>query len=223
MPFTQRPPSQRSVPGSEPTASQCWRSISTVPDLTDFGTRARAAADTLAASPSAARDTARMAAAEALGEASERILRANRDDVDVAVKGGLHGALVDRLTLSETRLSAMAQSLREIAALVDPVGEVIDGWRRPNGLDIRRVRVPLGVVAVIYEARPNVTSDVFGLCLKSGNATILRGSATALRSNTAVVEVLRAAVAATGLPADALQLFPDTTRDGAVSLLRMLE
>src|SRR5213594_3773633 len=101
MPFTQGPPSQRSVPALEPTASRCWRSIATVPDLTDFGTRARAAADVLAASPSATKDAALMAAAEALGEASERILRANREDVSVAVAGGLQGALVDRLTLRE--------------------------------------------------------------------------------------------------------------------------
>jgi glutamate-5-semialdehyde dehydrogenase len=117
----------------------------------------------------------------------------------------------------------MVKGLRDVAALPDPVGETVEGWRRPNGLDIRRVRVPLGVVAVIYEARPNVTSDVAALCLKSGNAAILRGSSTALRSNSAIVEVLRPAIASAGLPEDSVQLVPDVSREGAISLMRLRE
>jgi glutamate-5-semialdehyde dehydrogenase len=191
--------------------------------LADIGRRARAAAADLALTGAAVKDAALRSAADALEDAAAAIVEANGADVEAGMTAGLRGALIDRLTLTPARISAMAAGLRDIAALPDPVGEVIDGWRRPNGLDIRRVRVPLGVVAVIYEARPNVTSDCAGLCVKSGNAAVLRGSVTALRSNTAIVEALRPALAAAGLPEDSVQLVPDTTRDGAIELMRMRE
>ncbi|MGH9074829.1 MAG: glutamate-5-semialdehyde dehydrogenase, partial [Acidimicrobiales bacterium] len=128
---------------------------------------------------------------------------------------------IDRLRLTPGRVTAMAEGLREVAGLPDPVGEVADGWVRPNGLRVSRVRVPLGVVGVIYENRPNVTSDAAGLCLKSANAALLRGSSSAIASNRAVVSVLREAIAKTGLPADAVVLVEDTSREGAVAFMRL--
>ena len=191
--------------------------------LQDIGRRAQAAAVELATAGTAAKDAALRHAADRLDASTPAILEENRADVEAARSDGLRGALVDRLTLTEGRVASMAAGLREIAALPDPVGETIEGWRRPNGLEIRKVRVPLGVVAVIYEARPNVTSDVAGLCLKSGNAAILRGSATAARSNRAVADELRRAVAETGLPEDSVHLFPDTLWDWAVELMLLLD
>jgi glutamate-5-semialdehyde dehydrogenase len=148
------------------------------------------------------------------------VLTANRADLDAAAAGGMEQGPLDRLRLSDDRIRAMANGLRQVASLPDPVGEVLDGWTRPNGLEIQRVRVPLGVVAIIYENRPNVTSDAFGLCLKSGNAAFLRGSSGAIRSNTAIAGVLREALAKTGLPEDALVLVEDTSREAAVEFMR---
>jgi glutamate-5-semialdehyde dehydrogenase len=128
---------------------------------------------------------------------------------------------LDRLRLTDTRLAGMAAGLRNVAALPDPVGEVLEGWKRPNGLLIERVRVPLGVVAIIYENRPNVTSDAAGLCLKSGNAALLRGSGTALRSNLAIVGVLRDALAKHGLPEDAVVLVDDVAHEAAIEVMRL--
>ncbi len=183
--------------------------------------RARATAWTLATLDTATRDAALRAAADAVEHAATEILAANGADLDAARDGGMRGALLDRLTLTGARVAAMAGGLRDIAALPDPVGEVLEEWDRPNGLRIRRVRVPLGVVAVIYEARPNVTSDVAGLCLKSGNAAILRGSSSALRSNSAVVDAIRGALRDSGVAEDAVQLVPDTSRDAALALMRL--
>src|ERR1035437_5708282 len=183
--------------------------------------RARATAWTLATLDTATRDAALRAAADAVEHAATEILAANGADLDAARDGGMRGALLDRLTLTGARVAAMAGGLRDIAALPDPVGEVLEEWDRPNGLRIRRVRVPLGVIAVIYEARPNVTSDVAGLCLKSGNAAILRGSAAALRTNTVVTAALRTAFGGAGVPEDALQLVADTSRAGARALMKL--
>lgn len=189
--------------------------------LDEIGRRARAAASALAQAGSAEKDRGLLFAAEALDAAIPAIIEANAVDLEAARGEGVRGALLDRLTLNEARISSMAAGLREIAALPDPVGETIEGWRRPNGLEIRKVRVPLGVVAVIYEARPNVTSDVAGLCLKSGNAAILRGSSTALNSSTAIVDAVRAAMIDAGLPEDAVQLVRNTSRETAVALMRL--
>src|SRR5581483_6456670 len=135
---------------------------------------------------------------------SLEVLEANAQDVEKAQNDGVTSTIVDRLRLNQTRVEGMANGLRKVAALPDPVGEVVEGWTRPNGLVIEKVRVPLGVVAIVYENRPNVTSDAFGLCLKSGNAAFLRGSSGALRSNVAIAGVLREGLTKAGLPADAL-------------------
>src|SRR5213079_3455953 len=133
---------------------------------------------------------------------------------------GTAAALVDRLSLTADRIAGMADGLRQTAALPDPVGEVVRGSTLPNGLELRQVRVPFGVVGMVYEARPNVTADAAGICLKSGNAVLLRGSSSAVHSNTAIVEVLRGAVAAAGLPADVIQLAPGEGHDAVKQLLR---
>src|SRR5205807_5282970 len=143
------------------------------------------------------------------------IIAANEADVARAEAAGTAATVVDRLRLTPARVSAMADGLRQVAALPDPVGEVVEGWTRPNGLVIERVRVPLGVVAIIYENRPNVTSDAFGLCLKSGNAAFLRGSSAAIDSNKAIASALREGVAKSGLPEDALVLVEDISREAA--------
>jgi glutamate-5-semialdehyde dehydrogenase len=161
-----------------------------------------------------------LAMAEALESSSAELQRANAEDVKRAEAEGTSKTLIDRLTLTDKRISGMAGGLRAVAAQSDPIGEVVEGWKRPNGLLIERVRVPLGVVAVIYEARPNVTADVAALCLKSGNACVLRGSSIALASNVAVVDVLTKAAHSAGIPVGAIQLVPDASRESAQELMR---
>jgi glutamate-5-semialdehyde dehydrogenase len=187
----------------------------------ELGRRAREASRTLATASTSAKDAALLAAADLLLDRAPEILDANGADLEVALADGLEGAAVDRLHLDDTRLEGMAAGLRGVAALPDPVGEVIDGTRRPNGVDIHRVRVPLGVVAIIYENRPNVTSDAAGICLKSGNAALLRGSATALRSNQAIMSALRDGAVKAGLPADAVILVEDTAHETAVEVMQL--
>lgn len=182
--------------------------------------RARAAAAVLAPLPRAAKDAALEAMAEALLAAEESVLAANGRDLDRARLAGTPEALLDRLELTSARLAGMAAGLRAVAALPDPVGEVVRGGVLPNGLEVRQVRVPLGVVGIVYEARPNVTADAAGLCLKSGNAVLLRGSSSATQSNRAIVEVLTEAVAKAGLPADAVQLVAGQGRESVTALLR---
>ncbi|WP_419856372.1 glutamate-5-semialdehyde dehydrogenase [Candidatus Poriferisodalis sp.] len=186
-----------------------------------LGQRAKAAATVLAQASGAVRDDALLSAADLLGEATDRVLAANRDDVANAEAAGISATLIDRLRLDSGRISAMAAGLRNVAALADPVGQVVDGWVRPNGLAVERVRVPLGVVAIIYESRPNVTSDAFGLCLKSGNAALLRGSGAALNSNMAIAEALREGLVKAGLPADALVLVTDTRHSAAAEFMQL--
>lgn len=188
--------------------------------VTDICRRARQIAPSVAALPSAIRDAALEAMAIALLDSSEELVAANQRDVEAAREAGMSSTLTDRLTLTDSRLASMAAGLRAVAAQPDPVGQISGGWTRPNGLVIQKVRYPLGVVAVIYEARPNVTADVAGLCLKSGNACILRGSSSALGSNVAISRVLRAAAKAEGVPEDAIQLVEDASRDGARELMR---
>src|SRR3954462_6723830 len=186
-----------------------------------LGGRGAAAARVLATAPTAAKDAALHAAADLLVERAPEILDANAADVSAAEKGGTTSTVVDRLRLTTARVEAMAAGLRQVAALPDPVGEVLDGWVRPNGLRIQRVRVPLGVVAIIYENRPNVTSDAAGLCLKSGNAAFLRGSSGAIRSNIAIAAVLREGFANAGVPGDSTVLVEDTSRETAVEFMRL--
>lgn len=184
---------------------------------------ARAAGRALATAPAAAKNAALTAAAERLRADTAALLAANREDVAGGRERGLSGALLDRLCLSEARVEAMARGLDEIAALPDPVGETIARWRRPNGLEIAQVRIPLGVVGIIYEARPNVTADAAGLCLKAGNAVILKGGSEALRTNTAIARCLAEGVTAAGLPAAAVQLIPTTDRAAVTALLAQHE
>jgi glutamate-5-semialdehyde dehydrogenase len=192
----------------------------TTVSIPELGRRAKAASRVLATASTAAKDDALRAAADLLVARAAEVLDANAADVARAEAEGVSATVVDRLRLTEARIEGMAGGLRQVAALADPVGEVLDGWVRPNGLRIERVRVPLGVVAVIYENRPNVTSDAAGLCLKSGNAAFLRGSSGAIRSNIAVAALLREAVAKAGLPADAVVLVEDTSREGAIEFMR---
>src|SRR3954462_6394947 len=177
-----------------------------VASVTDLCLAAKAAARPLAAAPSAVKDAALHAIADALEARVEEILEANARDLEAGRESGLSAALMDRLALDAKRVSAMAEGARAIAALPDPVGEVVDGGRLPNGLDFRKVRVPLGVVAVVYEARPNVTIDAAALCLKSGNAVVLRGSSSAAHSNAVLAAVAREAAEGAGLPVGCLSL-----------------
>ncbi|GIF76700.1 glutamate-5-semialdehyde dehydrogenase [Asanoa siamensis] len=182
--------------------------------------RARVAAVTLAATPRAVKDRALLVMADALVARTPEILEANAADVAAGRAAGLSDAIIDRLALTQPRVAAIAGALREMAALPDPVGEVVRGSTLPNGLELRQIRVPFGVVGMIYEGRPNVTVDAAGICLKSGNAALLRGSSSAATSNAALVEILRDALEVAGLPADAVQLLDSSTRDSVKELMR---
>jgi glutamate-5-semialdehyde dehydrogenase len=182
--------------------------------------RAREAAHELAVATRATKDAALTAMADALVASTADVLAANAEDVAAAVEAGVPHGIVDRLRLDESRVAGMADGLRDVAALPDPVGEVVRGSTLANGLELRQVRVPFGVVGIIYEARPNVTADAAGICLKSGNAVLLRGSSSARRSNEAVVGVLRAAASSAGLPADVVQLVAGAGHEPAKALMR---
>ncbi len=177
-------------------------------DVTEHATRARAAARRLSSATRAQKDEALHAMADALAKAEATVLEANAADVVQAEAAGTSASLVDRLRLTPDRVQAMTTGLRDLAGLPDPVGDVVRGWTNPNGVQVRQLRVPFGVVGIIYEARPNVTADAAGICLKSGNAVLLRGSSSAAASNAAVTEALRAGLAEVGLPVDAVQLVP---------------
>jgi glutamate-5-semialdehyde dehydrogenase len=185
--------------------------------------RAQWAARQVAKLPSGVKNDALMRMAAALEAEENALATLNARDVERAQRGGLSSAMVDRLRLTPNRISGMARGLREIAALPDPIGEVTRLWRRPNGLEIGTMRVPLGVIAFIYESRPNVTADAAGLCLKSGNAVILRGGSEAIESNLALGELLSKAAAAAGIPDGALQMIPITDRRAIFELLKMDE
>ncbi|MFF4286535.1 glutamate-5-semialdehyde dehydrogenase [Streptomyces sp. NPDC001739] len=195
-------------------------SASQTSPVLDTARRAREAAAVLAPLPRTARDAALLAIADALVERTDEIVAANARDVAKARETGTAESIVDRLTLTPERIAAIAADVRQVVALPDPVGEVVRGSTLPNGLDLRQVRVPLGVIGIIYEARPNVTVDAAALCLKSGNAVLLRGSSSAYASNSALVDVLRDAVKSAGLPADAVQLVPGESRDSVRELMR---
>ena len=191
--------------------------------IAEIGKRARTAAAALALVDADAKDRALNAMADALVAKTDEILKANEEDMMRAKADGITGALIDRLTLTPKRIEDMAQGLRDLTSLPDPIGEVIGSWMRPNGLQIERVRVPLGVVGIIYEARPNVTVDAAGICLKSGNACILRGSSTAISSNKVLARIIDDAGAAAGLPKNSVQLIEDTARESAKELMRARE
>ncbi|RMH16732.1 MAG: glutamate-5-semialdehyde dehydrogenase, partial [Gemmatimonadetes bacterium] len=182
--------------------------------------RARAASRVVARATAEERTEAIHAMARALAAGTDAVLAANRRDLDAAAGAGLAPALVDRLRLDEARLGALVAALTAVAEQPDPVGEVTERWTRPNGLVVRRERVPLGVVAMIYESRPNVTADAAALCVRAGNAAILRGGREAFHSNLAIAEALRSGLAGTTLPVDAVQLVPVTDRAAVDVLLR---
>jgi glutamate-5-semialdehyde dehydrogenase len=190
-------------------------------ELERLGARARAAVKSISTASSAARDQALVVGADLLVAETAVLLAANRVDLERAESAGLGGAAIDRLVLDEGRIEAMATGLLAVAALADPVGEVLDGWVRPNGLRVQRVRVPLGVVGIIYENRPNVTSDAAALCLKSGNVAFLRGSSSAIESNRAIVAVLREALTKAGLSDDGVLLVEDTSHETALAFMRL--
>jgi glutamate-5-semialdehyde dehydrogenase len=191
--------------------------------MLDIGRRARAAARPLAIASTEAKNKALLAMADALVKAEAEILAANAIDLKNAAESGVAASFIDRLTLNSARVAAIAQSMREIAELPDPVGTVITEWDRPNGLHIERVRTPLGVIGVIYESRPNVTADAGALCLKAGNAVILRGGSDSANSSRAIHACLVKGLVSAGLPADAIQLVPTTDRAAVGALLSGLE
>jgi glutamate-5-semialdehyde dehydrogenase len=191
--------------------------------MTELGKRARAAARVLALTPAAVKDRALRDGADALRASAGAIIEANARDMAAGEAKGLSKAMLDRLMLDPARIEAMARGLEDIAALPDPVGRVLSEWTRPNGMTISRVAVPLGVIGIIYESRPNVTADAAALCLKSGNATILRGGSESFHSSGAVLGALTGAFAAAGLPADAVQMVPTTDREAVGVMLRLAE
>jgi len=182
---------------------------------------ARAAAPALALCPTRTKNEALLAMARSLEEKAAVLIEANRADLERARGQGASRAFVDRLTLTEPRVEEMATALRQIAALPDPVGATVESWRRPNGIEIAQVRVPLGVIGFIYESRPNVTADAVGLCVKSGNAVLLRGGSEAIESNGMIVSVLTKALEKAGAPPDAIQFIDTTDREAVATLLRL--
>ena len=185
--------------------------------------RAREASSQVARLSSAAKDRALGLMADGLVAKQSLLLAENRKDLDKAEKEGLSTAMLDRLALTEEGIEAIAEGLREIVLLPDPVGEVVRMWRRPNGLAVGKMRIPLGVIGIIYEARPNVTADAAGLCLKGGNAVILRGGSEAIHSNRAIGGILQEAMEKAGIPQAAVQVVPHTEREAVEEMLKMEE
>lgn len=195
--------------------------MSLTEEIRDIGRRAKKAAVETAKIGTVAKNRALMMMAESLVASSEALRRENEKDLRFAREKGLPDPIIDRLTLKESVVQDMADGLREVASLPDPVGEVVRMWRRPNGLQVGRVRIPLGVVGIIYESRPNVTADAAALCLKSGNAVILRGGSEATHSNRAISGILQSSLQKTGLPVHAIQLIPVTDRKAIHEMLRL--
>jgi glutamate-5-semialdehyde dehydrogenase len=191
--------------------------------MREVGARARSASAVLAASGTAEKNAALESIAEHILSSREALVEANRQDLQAAKRSGLESALLDRLELNEQRIQGMADGLRQIASLADPVGEITDLNYRPSGLQVGRMRVPLGVIGIIYESRPNVTADAAGLCLKAGNATILRGGSEAIHSNRAIAACIHAGLESAGLPAAAAQVVETTDRAAVGALITMSE
>jgi len=183
--------------------------------------KAKEASRVLARLSTEVKNRALMTMADLLERKAELIKEENAKDLECGKEKGLSSALLDRLLLDDKRIKGMADGLREVAALPDPVGEVVKMWKRPNGLQIGKLRVPLGVVAVIYESRPNVTADTAALCVKSGNAIVLRGGSEAIHSNAVIAGILQEAARESGVPAQAIQLIETTDREAVFHLLRM--
>jgi len=191
--------------------------------LNDIAGRSRSASNQLARASSGAKDKALIKMAHDIVANAEYIISENQKDVEDATNKGQSSAMIDRLTLTPERLEKVAKGLMEVAALTDPVGEVVRMWTRPNGLRVGKMRIPLGVIGIIYESRPNVTADAAGLCIKSGNAVILRGGSETIRSNIAIGEILRGALKENGLPEDAVQIIPVTDRNAVLEMLKLDE
>ena len=189
--------------------------------MKQLGVRVAAASKSIATASTSEKNEALRTAADCLAASTLEILNANASDVSRAENSGTPNAIIDRLRLDPARVDAMANGLRQVIDLPDPVGKVVEKWTRPNGLEIKKVQVPLGVVAIIYENRPNVTSDAFGLCLKSGNAAFLRGSSGAIDSNIAITRALREGIGKAGLAEDALVLVTDTSHEAAVEFMQL--
>jgi len=188
-------------------------------DLTFMGRNAKAAARVIACADAELKNRVLFGIADALDANAEGIIAANKIDLENGEKNGLSAALLDRLMLDDKRIADIANAVRDIARQDDPVGKILDEFARPNGLLIKKVTVPLGVIGIIYESRPNVTADAAAICLKSGNVVILRGGKEAIHSNTAIADVMRAAAEESGLPADCIQLVSDTSRESATALM----
>lgn len=203
--------------------SQITHDVEHETEVVEKAAAAKRAARLMASLSTKQKNAALHAMADALEQQTERILQANAKDIQAAKENGITGALLDRLTLNEERVQAMADGLREVVALPDPIGEVLHMHDRPNGLQVGKVRVPLGVVGIIYEARPNVTVDAAGLCLKAGNAVVLRGGSEAIHSNTEIARVIAEAGQKAGLPEGALHLIERTDRAAAESMMRQDE
>jgi len=191
--------------------------------MRDLGERAKAASQILATASTEEKNETLRTTADCLVAATQEILDANLTDIERARAANTPETVIDRLRLDTSRVEAMADGLRKLIQLPDPVGRITESWTRPNGLEIRKLQVPLGVVAIIYENRPNVTSDAFGLCLKSGNAAFLRGSSAAIDSNIAIASALREGIAKAGLPEDVLVLVTDTSHDTAIEFMQLRE
>ena len=194
---------------------------SDVAPMQELGERVKAASEDLATISTAVKDETLRTAADCLVAATAEILDANSSDIERAQTEGTPDTVIDRLRLDTSRVDAMGEGLRQLVALTDPIGKTVEEWTRPNGLEIQKIRVPLGVVAIIYENRPNVTSDAFGLCLKSGNAAFLRGSSAAIDSNIAIARALREGITKAGLPEDALMLVTDTSHAAAIEFMQL--
>ena len=191
--------------------------------LVDIASKSKSASAELSRASSGLKDKALETMAQNLVERADFIISENQKDVDEAKSKDTSSAMIDRLTLTPERLQKVAQGLREVAALTDPVGEIVRMWTRPNGLKVGRMRIPLGVIGIIYESRPNVTADAPGLCIKSGNAVILRGGSETIRSNMAIGQILREALSEHGLPEDAVQIIPVTDREAVLEMLKLDE
>ena len=189
--------------------------------LTEMGQRAKDAAAVLAKVSSEQKNKALLEAAKALRQSADTILAANAQDLKRGRENGMSEALLDRLMVNPARIDAMAEGLEQIVTLDDPIGEILSMKKRPNGLMIGQMRVPFGVIGIIYESRPNVTADAFGLCFKTGNAVILRGGSDAISSNTAIAEILRNALVSAGMPKDSIQLVTDTSHETAREMMRL--
>lgn len=192
-------------------------------DLNELGKNAKEASYDLGIASTTEKNKALELMAKALLNNKKEIINENKKDLDVAIEKGISRAMLDRLSLNEDRIEDMANGLIDLIALEDPIGEVVEMWKRPNGIQIGKQRVPMGVIGIIYEARPNVTCDAAGLCLKTGNSVILRGGSEAINSNKAIVKILREAVKEAGLPEFSIQLVEDTSRETATKMMKLNE